>query len=198
MKRGNKKKNWIYSNFILSLKYIKDSKNYILFASLLLLFSVIIGFAFPSLFEKQVLKVVEDLINQTEGLSGLGLINFIIFNNMKSAFFGLIFGVLFAIVPFIVTIVNGYVLGFVMNKSISVEGILVLWRLFPHGIFEIPAVLISIGLGLKLGTFLFNRKLRKIGFKRLIKISLKVFLLVIVPLLIIAGVIEGLLIWLLR
>lgn len=197
-KEARQKTNWIYSNFILSLKYVANSKNYILFAFLLLLISVSFGFAFPSLFEKQVLKVIQELVKETEGLGTLQLISFIIFNNMKSAFFGLIFGVFFAIAPFTITLVNGYVLGFVMQKTISNGGIFVLWRLFPHGIFEIPAVLISIGLGLKLGMFLFNKDLRKKGFWNLVKISLKVFLLIIVPLLVIAGMIEGLLIVLLK
>ena len=191
----NKKSgNWIYSNFKISLEYLKESKNYILFAFLLFLVSVSFGLAFPSLFEKQVLKVVEELVKETQDLGTLELISFIIFNNMKSAFFGLIFGAVFGFIPFLITIVNGYVLGFVMNKSIFNEGIFILWRLLPHGIFEIPAVIISIGLGLELGMFLFSKKLRKKGFLELVKISLKVFLLIIIPLLVAAGIIEGLLI----
>jgi stage II sporulation protein M len=66
--------------------------------------------------------------------------------------------VFFAITPLVVLVVNGYVLGFVANKSVGSQGILVLWRLMPHGIFEIPAIIISIAVGIRLGMFLFVYK----------------------------------------
>ena len=65
------------------------------------------------------------------------------------------------------------------------EGIFILWRLLPHGIFEIPAILISTSLGIRLGTDFKN-------FKKNLKSAIRVFLLIIVPLLVIAGIIEGL------
>ena len=83
---------------------------------------------------------------------------YIFLNNLQSSFFGLVLGVFFGIFPIITTIVNGYILGFVSIKVVSVEGIFVLWRLFPHGIFELPAVFISLGLGLKFGSFMFQKK----------------------------------------
>ncbi|MDD5193982.1 MAG: stage II sporulation protein M [Candidatus Nanoarchaeia archaeon] len=200
MKKGvrKKKENWIYSNFKFSLRILIQSKNYVLFAFLLLLISTAFGFAFPNLFENQVLEIIKEILKQTEGLGTLEMVFFIIFNNLKSAFFGLIFGIGFGIVPFFMALSNGYVLGFVMNKSVLNGGILTLWKLFPHGVFEIPAVLISMGLGLRLGVFLFNKRLRQNGFKELVKSSLKIFLLIVIPLLVVAGIIEGLLIGLLK
>src|SRR3990167_3251764 len=121
-KLNKKSGNWIYSNFKISLEYLKESKNYILFAFLLFLVSVSFGLAFPSLFEKQVLKVVEELVKETQDLGTLELISFIIFNNMKSAFFGLIFGAVFGFIPFLITIVNGYVLGFFMKEFLFYGG----------------------------------------------------------------------------
>jgi stage II sporulation protein M len=104
----------------------------------------------------------------------------------------LIFGIVFGLFPLGTAIVNGYVAGFVANMSVAKKGIFVLWRLFPHGIFELPAVLISIGLGMRLGTILF----RKASFKEEIIESARFFILIIVPLLIVAAVIEGILIFL--
>tara|TARA_Y100000034_G_C6716675_1_gene316852 strand:- start:368 stop:697 length:330 start_codon:yes stop_codon:yes gene_type:complete len=102
-------------------------------------------------------------------------------------------GIFLGIFSFLILIVNGYVLGFVASKSVAVEGILVLWRLLPHGIFEIPAVMISAGLGLKLGAYLFVKH-KKGDFKQWLLNSLRVFLFIVVPLLIIAAIIEGILI----
>jgi len=41
---------------------------------------------------------------------------------------------------------------------VQTDGFLSLWRLLPHGIFELPAVFISLGMGLKIGMFIFQKK----------------------------------------
>ena len=61
------------------------------------------------------------------------------------------------------------------------------------GDFELPALFISIGLGLKLGLFLFIRQPKERFFNYLIN-SLRVFIFIILPLLLLAAIIEGLLI----
>ena len=102
----------------------------------------------------------------------------------------MIFGVLLGIFPIIAAIANGYLLGFVASISVGNVGFLVLWRLLPHGIFELPAIFISLGLGLKFGTFIFQKRKLE-SFKEFFWSSLRVFLLIVIPLLVIAGIIEG-------
>ena len=104
-------------------------------------------------------------------------------------------GILFGIYPLFATIANGFILGFVASISVSEVGFLVLWRILPHGIFELPAIFISFGLGLKIGSFIFQKKKFK-SLKNYSLNSLKVFVFIIIPLLIIAAVIEGALIFL--
>ncbi len=162
-KRGIFYKIKIYEWFQNALKYTFDSKNYILFMIFLFLLSISLGFAFPKLFEAQLLKLIEELLRQTQGLGIFEMIGFIMFNNIKSSFFGLFFGLFFGILPMALIIVNGFLLGFVMHKVVLSEGIFVLWKLFPHGIFEIPAILISVGIGLRLGLFFLNIKNRILG-----------------------------------
>jgi stage II sporulation protein M len=196
-----KKRNWnlnelVYKNFKLSLGYIKRIKNYIWFSLFLFFGLMVIGIIFPGFFEKQILEMIAELIKETEDLDGLSLVRFIFINNIKSGFFAMILGVFLGITPFIIGIVNGYILGFVINKSVELEGILVLWRLLPHGIFEIPAILISIGMGLRLGGFLFVSKDKSVReFWKWIKDSFRVFVFIVVPLLVVAAIIEGGLIW---
>lgn len=191
--------NFIYENFKLALAYLKKSRNYVWFSLVLFLLTSIFGYFFPVFFKKEIMQIIENLVNQTAGLNGFQLIAFIINNNMMSSFYGLILGIFFGIIPLGIIIVNGYILGFVANKAVDSGGILVLWKLFPHGIFEIPAVMISIGLGLKLGMFLFvyNKKNKSREFFTWVINSLRVFFLIVIPLLVIAGIIEGSLIWLL-
>ena len=107
-----------------------------------------------------------------------------------TAFLGLISGIFLGLFPLLLTFLNGYVLGFVMRLSVSAVGVGSLWRLVPHGIFELPALIISLGLGLKLGMFIFSKKPIK-QLKYDLDNSLRVFFFVIVPLLLIAGFIEA-------
>ena len=188
---------FIYRNFKLGLEYLKEVRNYVWF-SLALFFGLgVFGFLFPVFFEVQILNLIKELLEQTKGLGAFGLIRFIFMNNLKSSFFALALGIFFGLVPFVVLLVNGYVLGFVASKSVAVEGVSVLWRLLPHGIFEIPAVMISIGLGIRLGLFLFifkGENKKKEFFCWLLN-SLRVFVFIVIPLLVIAAIIEGFLIW---
>lgn len=202
-KRGiswKKTNNYVYSNFKFGLQYIKALKNYILWVFILFLLISFFGFFFPYFFNEQIIKILTGLLEETKDLGPLELISFIITNNIKSAFFGMLFGIFFGIISLGVIIVNGYVLGFVVKEIVAIEGFPVLFRLIPHGIFEIPAVIISIALGLKLGMFLFVHKGKNKGkeFLKWLKDSIKVFVFVIIPLLVIAGIIEGILIFLFK
>lgn len=196
----NKKDNYIYSNFRLGLKYVKSLKNYSLIILVLFLLISLFGFLFPYFFKQQIINLITELLEKTKDLGTIELISFIIFNNIKSAFFGMIFGVFFGIISLGVVVVNGYVLGFVMKETVSLEGFSILFRLVPHGIFEIPAVIISLALGLKLGMFLFvyKGKNKAREFLTWLKDSIRVFVFIIIPLLVLAGIIEGILIILLE
>jgi stage II sporulation protein M len=108
---------------------------------------------------------------------------------------GLFLGIFFGIFPFFSSIANGFMLGFAGNMSVAKEGIFSLWRIFPHGIFELPAIFISFGLGLKLPTFIFYKKKWE-TFKKFLENSFTTYLFVVIPLLIVAAIIEGTLIFL--
>ena len=192
-----KRKSFFRENYKESFAYIKDSRNFIYAIIFVFLFFFLIGFfaPTPAILEKRILDFIDTLLKQTEGMSQLELTKFIFFNNIQSSFIGMIFGIILGIFPVLTTLANGYLLGFVAAKTVGGEGIFVLWRLFPHGIFELPALFISLGLGLKMGTFLFKKNKLEALNAYLIK-SAKVFFFVVIPLLIIAAVIEGALIFL--
>jgi len=160
---------------------------YFIFSLLVFFIFTVIGLIFPYFFEDKILALIKNLIDQTKDLSTSELIIFITSNNVKVAFFGIVLGILFGILPTLALIINGYVLGFVAYRAILEGGIIVLWRLLPHGIFEIPAILISTAIGIKLGT-----DLRNLG--KNFKSAIRIFIFIILPLLIIAGIIEGMLI----
>ena len=102
-------------------------------------------------------------------------------------------GVLFGIFPVAAAVTNGYLIGFVSRYAVEEYGIFVLWRLLPHGIFELPAIIISIGIGLKLGLDFLLKDKRK-QFKKDFKEAMRFFLFSIIPLLVVAAIIEGILV----
>lgn len=165
---------------------IKNSKIYLLIISALFIVSIIIGFLFPVFFADFIEKFIQDTLAKTSGMGFWQLLLFILENNVATSLVGLLLGIIFGIIPLFLVFFNGYVLGFVANKSAAVAGASILWRLVPHGIFEIPALILSLALGLRLG-FFFTRKKKII--KELASI-LKTFFIFVVPLLIVAAVIE--------
>jgi len=223
----------IYSE---SWEYIKFCRNKIYFIIGIFFVFAIIGYFLPvsqSIIEI-ILNYIEKILEQTKDLSGLQLIYFIFLNNLQASFIGIIFGIFLGITPIFLAIVNGYVLGFVAALTVKQVGVLSLLNLLPHGIFELSAVFISLGLGLNLGipfiyryfkyyskkdnflalimgilflfpaiilTLIINRNLRKIqlnDFLYRLGNSMKVFLFIVIPLLIIAAIIEGSLIHLVK
>ena len=177
-----------------SVRYILESKNYIILAGLLFVSGSLFGLVFASElgFMDETLK---KLIEETKNMNVSQLIFFIFQNNLIVAFLMIILGIFLGIFPIINIFANGAVLGFVFSKIQGVNLIKAIFSLLPHGIFELPAIFISVGLGIKM--FLFAEK-RKEEFTKRFYGSMKVFFSIILPLLILAAIIEGLLIFFIK
>jgi len=190
---SRKRRGFLAENYKNCWNYLKETKNLIFIIVGVFFIFVLIGFfvPVPSEISGQLMKYIQKIVEQTSGLSPAGLITFIFFNNVRSSLFGWIFGILLGIFPVFVSVFNGYLLGYVSKLGVAQEGFLVLWKLLPHGIFELPAVFISLGMGMKFGQVLIsNKKKLKENFLN----ALRVFISIVVPLLIIAAIIEGTLI----
>jgi len=134
--------------------------------------------------------IIKDILSKVEGMGGVQLTLYIFWNNFWSAFFGFIFGIVLGIFPIFNALVNGTLIGYVMNKAVSSVGMFGALKLMPHGIFELPAIFISLGLGLRLGMFIFKKNKGK-AFRGALFDGLNTFFFVVVPLLIIAAIVEG-------
>ena len=189
-----KREGFLKKNYSLCWKFFVECRWYIVLSLTIFLFFFLIGFALPIFFRAKIFEFMANLVGSLEGLNTLEIIEFIFFNNLKASLFALLLGIGLGILPIIIGIINGYLVGFVAREAVRVEGILVLWRLLPHGVFELPAVFFSMGMGMKVGFSLFKRKNIKKNFRRNLKESLRFFVFVVIPLLIIAGIIEGILI----
>lgn len=180
-----------------SFSFIKDSKKYILIITLIFLAFAIIGYftVLPVELDNILKEKIKEIMMMFEGLNLPQTIWMIFSNNVYVSFLSIVFGILFGIFPIITSLSNGFIIGYVAHKAVSIEGILTLWKLLPHGIFELPAVIISLGIGFRLGTTLLFRtkKIKRESLKALI-----VFLLIITPLLIVAAIIEGFLVFFIK
>lgn len=185
----------IVSSLRESLEYLREIKFYIYSIIGLFLVFAVLGFVIP-LPKEYSLKIIDyfrQLILETENFSSWEMIWFLFANNITASFIGFVGGVFLGVFPVFNSIVNGFVLGFASKLSVQTNGVFSLWRLLPHGIFEIPALIISLALGLKLGFSIVDSS-RKNHWLSVLRKSFKVFFFVVVPLLVVAAVIEGFLI----
>ncbi len=101
--------------------------------------------------QKQLLQEMAQMVFEGSPLRGA----LILFgNNLVASVQVMILGIALGVPSLLGLLANGALLGFIM-KSLSLEGIPLLPFIFlgilPHGIFELPAFLLSAALGLKMG-----------------------------------------------
>lgn len=84
---------------------------------------------------------------------------FIFFNNAIKSIFIIFLGIFFGVVPVIFLVMNGMVIGYLLHAS-TLQGAnvieLIVKGLLPHGIIEIPAILIASAYGLKFGELILD------------------------------------------
>ncbi len=195
MKGSKKNLKNLSENYSACFKFFTEIRWYVVFSLGLFALFFLVGFIFPIFFRDEIFKFILEMIAMIEGKSTFWIMKFIFLNNLKASFLSMVFGISFGILPFIVGAFNGYLIGFVANETVAREGIWVLWKLFPHGIFELPAIIFSIAIGFKIGTDLFRQDQKiKYNFRE----GFRFFAFVIFPLLLIAGIIEGFLIGILN
>lgn len=175
-----------------SFRVLKEIKWHFIFVVGIFLLFFIIGFSYPVFFKERVADFILNLKDIFADKNLFETVLLIFFNNFQASFFAILLGIGFGIIPLIIAIINGYLIGFVSRSVVEMESGWILLRLIPHGIFELPAFLFSVSLGLKIGLSFFDSKK---SMKNEVKKALKFFLFVVVPLLFIAAIIESLLIF---
>lgn len=118
----------------------------------------------------------------------------IFLNNCVKTLAVIVVGPLAGILPLAFLLVNGYVLGLVLHMSIRSQGVLAaLLAIAPHGVLELPAILLGTSIGLRLGTYgikrLFGKGERTLGAE--LGRGIRFFFIVILPLLIFSALIEA-------
>lgn len=175
--------------------YFKSLRKYIDFNVRLLIFSSIIGayFALNSTDNTQkVINWASDSLSPGVELSGVGLFIFIFQNNVTALFYALLESIVFGLSSIGLIAVNGIIIGvffILISEKISLAYFIA--GIIPHGIFEIPAAIISASMGLKIGVSVVQRARGKsASVLSEIFSALKYFILIVVPLLFVAALVE--------
>ena len=135
------KKDFFKKQYSNCFKYLGESWKPILYIFVIFVVFGLIGFFVPahSTISSAILSYINQLLEKTQDYGFSKMLFYIFFNNLKTSFFGLFIGILFGVFSIFTALGNGYVLGFVASKSVMAKGSIVLFRIFPHGIFELPA-----------------------------------------------------------
>ncbi|MBS3066832.1 stage II sporulation protein M [Candidatus Pacearchaeota archaeon] len=187
-----KKRYSIFKEYKETWNFLKKSKYYLLGSVLAFILFFIIGFfvPIPDIIMNMIKEWVSEVLKQTEGLGFFGMWFFIFKNNVSIAFLAIFLGLFLGLFPALSLIFNAYFVGAVTSMVVKETNISEIWRLVPHGLFELPAIFISFSIGIKMGTFIFYKNPWE-KMKEYLKNGFKIFIYFIVPLLIIAAIIEA-------
>ncbi|MDK8184210.1 stage II sporulation protein M [Paenibacillus sp. UMB4589-SE434] len=143
---------------------LNEIKWYIALACVLFVGGYFIGHGWSGLetFLKQQLEGIGQIKDSLSNSSNkeLSFFVFIFYNNALKAIFIMFAGIAFGLLPLGFLIINGMVIGFlirVMSEN-NVDLLTVVVRgLLPHGILEIPAILIAAAFGMRFGVLVLQR-----------------------------------------
>src|SRR4030066_1635277 len=151
---------WRESNGkIMADKFIKP---YIYIVCSLFLISSFVGYLTPYQYQQEIAKKLLTYFSPLQSSTQLQLFIKIFLNNYISTLLPYLLGMLFGIALVIFLIINGYTIGNLISFASSKVSIYKIGlAIIPHGIFEIPAVLIAASYGLWWGV----KKYRKFRYK---------------------------------
>ena len=127
------------------------------------------------------------------GVPWLALPALILANNALKCLGAVVLGVFFGVLPMALASFNGLLLGLVAYVVVEERGLLYLaLSIAPHGVFELPAILLSAAIGMWEG-WLVVRKLsgEEVRVGDAVRDGLKLYVRVVLPLLVVAAIIEG-------
>lgn len=166
---------------------IRQARYHILLAVLCFAAGGFIGFYRPDPFMNS-FDYLSGLARYLENRHLLFIIMFIFLKNAVASLIAVWSGALLGIIPVLVAAQNGVLLGVVFAWKKSFIDILL--NILPHGVFELPAFFMACGLGMWRGTWIFRRN-RAETYKERARKGYRVYFRLIIPLLLIAAMIEG-------
>lgn len=179
--------------------YLYDIRLFIAIVVALFILSGAIGYMVPQASpetSKALLSGLQQKADQLSDQSELMMMLGIFSNNAAGSLMALLFGLIAGIFPVFFVAANGMVIGIVLELMVAKLGVATGAAVFaagilPHGILELPAVLVSTAIGLKLGYEALRSVIRREdSVTGEIGKGLLIFFFWILPILFIAAIIE--------
>lgn len=166
---------------------------FVLLATVLFSISTVLGTLVPTDTTLEILRDLVELFEPLENVNALSLLLLIFLNNAIKTLGVIILGVVLGVPPLLFLFVNGFMIGVLVSVSISIEGVgLVLAGLLPHGVIEVPLILLAAALGFAVGWQSFKWLVgRDSQVRTQLSRGLKLYLRWVLPGLFIAAVIES-------
>jgi stage II sporulation protein M len=197
MKMSNKRKGILSSFFQGKDDYMDKLVPIFVLSSLVFMFSIFIGYALGDETSAQSFEgVLSNIPDPTES-SRIEMFAAILSNNIVACSLFVVSGLLGGVLPLMFMAFNGFFIGYISWNVAQVQGLgFVFTTILPHGIIEIPTILLSASMGVGLGYSLIHRLMRREGLQKYVSTSFRIFILRIIPLLVFAAGIETALIYL--
>ncbi len=171
--------------------YVWGLRPLFLLCLLLFIFSLAMGFYLGEVIPVDLLEEVLGALPDVEGMSLPMLFLFILGNNLFKSLLWMVSGVFFSIPSLFFTVLNGFFIGWFSHSVGLEQGLLfTAAALLPHGVIEIPTILLSSAAGMGLGYQLVNRLRGRGSIKAELGKSLRLFIWRIAPLLLLAAIVE--------
>lgn len=169
---------------------------YFIFLGVLFILSALVGYYHAKMNPEMAMKNMEALSSEFsifKELNPLQIFVFIFLNNSVKALIAAATGFFFGIFPIFFIVFNGYIIGMVVFVAgIEIGTYRVFLHLVPHGILEIPGILLACSYGLWVGSRFFANVFRNENFsiKESIKEAVLKCLRIVFPILFVAALIE--------
>jgi stage II sporulation protein M len=147
---------------------------------------------FPDL-ANRLQDLLKEFAEMFRGLPRFQLALAIFFNNSLKTLVVILLGPLLGIAPVVFLIMNGAILGAVVPVAAASKGVWSsLMTILPHGVFELPAILMGTSIGLRLGAHACRRWAGTAdrSLRSELGDGLRIYFSIIVPLLLLAAAVE--------
>ena len=166
-----------------------DARNYIYAAAMLYCLGIGVGWLMPYRFSF-LNDLVKDLFNQFSNPGAFEFIASVFIHNVIVTYITMCLFVFFGLIPVVAALFNGVVVGWVVVSVPGVTTTQAVGMLAPHGLFEWPAMFMAWGTGLWRGVGYRFSDQQTSYLDRWLRAN-KVFFVIVLPLLIVAAIIEG-------
>ncbi|SHH20801.1 stage II sporulation protein M [Anaerosphaera aminiphila DSM 21120] len=173
-------------------------KKIILFCTVLFLVSVVGAYILArgnwELIEAQIAQMMEGVMDNLniETNKNFGLSLFI--NNLRAVSLMILTGFIpFLFIPIFILVLNGIIIGALPMLTGTNFVSTMVFGILPHGIFELSAIILGASFGVMICLTIVRKIIGKntVEFKILLKYILKKYVFVIIPLLVIAAIVEA-------